>query len=571
MPVPNRLLVLGSVSALLLAGAAAAQAQTAAPRTPQGAGERGLAAGDCRMAAEGYVEDARGSRDPALAYRATEIGKACEHLPAAWQSAQRLLELDPENVEALRLAGTVALEVGRYDDARRIFRDLLAKPDVEADRALRDILPPLAEGELAPAAWQVFRDGLDRSALSPQVISTLARMACNADDLARCQALIDEARARDGGRDAATIRLAATVAGARGDAERALAEAQLVAQGDPRGHRFAVVETLLALDRRDEARAELARIAGEPDYAVEADRRSALMAVSDGDLAEATRRFAGRLQRDEGAGEALFYLSVIAEREGREDVALQGYQQLIDAGAGLAPRSRAARLLVKRGDAPGAMRLFDAFLRSGRADFIDTELARARALADGGMHAEAVQGLDIALERHPQHPELLYQRAVELDAGGKQREAIKAFDALLEMRPADATVQNALGYTLADRGRDLRRADGLIRSALSQRPDNAAFIDSQGWLLYRRGKARAALPLLERAWRLSQEAEIAAHYGEVLWKTGDQVQARAVWARALVTAPDSRPLRATILRLTGKPAEPAPAPAPPPPTGTDKS
>ena len=108
--------IAGFASAALLLGAAVAEAQTvgaappaAAPRAEsQSAGERGLAAGDCRMASEGFAEDARGSRDPAVAYRAVEIAKACAHLPAAWRSAQRLLELDPENVEALRLAGTVA-------------------------------------------------------------------------------------------------------------------------------------------------------------------------------------------------------------------------------------------------------------------------------------------------------------------------------------------------------------------------------------------------------------------------------------------------------------------------------
>jgi tetratricopeptide (TPR) repeat protein len=561
--------IAGSACAALLLCAALVQAQGVGPdpaasaAPPQSAGERGLAAGDCRMASEGFEGDARASRDPAVAYRAVEIAKACAHLPAAWRSAQRLVELDPENVEALRLAGTVALELARYDDARRIFGGLLGKPDVEPERALRDILPPLAEGDLAPAAWQVFPRILDRSTLSPQVVSVLARMACNADDLKSCLSLIDEARARDGGRDAATIRLAATAAAALGDPDRALAEAQLVAQGDPEEHRFAVVETLVALDRRDEARAEIDRIAAEPDHAVEADRRLALLALADGDSAEAQRRFAGRLQRDQGAGEALFYLSLLAEREGRTDVALQGYQQLINAGAGLAPRSRAARLLVKRGEAPSAMRIFDGFLRSGRADFIDTEVARARALADGGMHAEAVQGIDLALQRHPEHPELRYQRAVELDAGGKTREAIKVFESLLAERPEDAAVQNALGYTLADRDRELRRAEKLIRSALAQRPDNAAFIDSLGWVLYRRGKLRDAAPVLERSWRLSQEGEIAAHYGEVLWKLGEQAQARAVWARALVTSPDSKPLRATIERLTGKPPAPtAPMPSP---------
>jgi RNA polymerase sigma factor (sigma-70 family) len=193
-----------------------------------------------------------------------------------------------------------------------------------------------------------------------------------------------------------------------------------------------------------------------------------LLAFNEGDYLDAERRFSARIQRNEGTGEGLFYLAMMAERLGRTDAALPGYEELVRAGAGLAPRSRAARLLVARGEAPKAMRLFDDWLRSGRGDFIDTELARARALSEGGMRAEALQGIDLALERHPEHPELRYQRAVELDGAGRSREAIKEFEALLKERPDDANVLNALGYTLADRKKSLRRAENLIRAALEQ-------------------------------------------------------------------------------------------------------
>jgi Flp pilus assembly protein TadD len=139
---------------------------------------------------------------------------------------------------------------------------------------------------------------------------------------------------------------------------------------------------------------------------------------------------------------------------------------------------------------------------------------------------------------------------VELDGAGRSREAIKEFEALLKERPDDANVLNALGYTLADRKKSLRRAENLIRAALEQRPDNAAFLDSLGWVRYRRGDKVGALPPLERAWQLSREGEIAAHWGEVLWSMGDQAGARSIWARALVAAPESKPLRATIERFT---------------------
>ena len=48
---------------------------------------------------------------------------------------------------------------------------------------------------------------------------------------------------------------------------------------------------------------------------------------------------------------------------------------------------------------------------------------------------------------------------------------------------------------------------------------------------------------------VGHDAEIAAHWGEVLWASGNQAEARRVWAAALARDPDSKPLKAAIKRL----------------------
>jgi Flp pilus assembly protein TadD len=141
---------------------------------------------------------------------------------------------------------------------------------------------------------------------------------------------------------------------------------------------------------------------------------------------------------------------------------------------------------------------------------------------------------------------------------------MRSFESLLKDRPEDASLLNALGYSLADRSQKLPRAEALIRKALAASPDNPAFLDSLGWVRYRRGDIPGALPPLERAYRIFPDAEIASHWGELLWVSGKQSEARALWARSLARSPDSKPLRATIERLTGTKMEPpAPKTAPP--------
>jgi tetratricopeptide (TPR) repeat protein len=106
-----------------------------------------------------------------------------------------------------------------------------------------------------------------------------------------------------------------------------------------------------------------------------------------------------------------------------------------------------------------------------------------------------------------------------------------------------------LGYTLADHNLELPHAESLIRKALGSMPDNPAALDSLGWVRFRQGDSKAALASLERAYSISHDSEIAAHWGEALWASGDHSQARKVWAAALAREPDSHALKATLARF----------------------
>jgi Flp pilus assembly protein TadD len=120
---------------------------------------------------------------------------------------------------------------------------------------------------------------------------------------------------------------------------------------------------------------------------------------------------------------------------------------------------------------------------------------------------------------------------------------------MLAERPEDPTLLNALGYTLADHSLELAHAEALIRRALVVMPDNPAALDSLGWVRFRQGDARAAAVMLERAYSLDHDGEIAAHWGEALWASGQRSAARKVWAEALAREPDSKAVKTTISRL----------------------
>jgi predicted Zn-dependent protease len=196
--------------------------------------------------------------------------------------------------------------------------------------------------------------------------------------------------------------------------------------------------------------------------------------------------------------------------------------------------------------------VLDEYAEANPDQAVEVGATRAHLLADAGDVAAALQGLDALASEYPGHPDLDYQRAAVFETGGRTREAVAQFEKAMKSRPDDPQLQNALGFTLADHKQQLPRAEQLIRSALAVSPDSAAIQDSLGWVLFQRGQTKAALPILARAWQNSGDSEIGAHYGEVLWRSGDEARARYVWQVAINTSPGHEGVQETMKRLTGE-------------------
>ncbi len=102
---------------------------------------------------------------------------------------------------------------------------------------------------------------------------------------------------------------------------------------------------------------------------------------------------------------------------------------------------------------------------------------------------------------------------------------------------------------MADRTSRYQEALELIDRARVAEPDNAAIVDSYGWVLYRLGRNEEALVQLRRAWTLNKDPEIAAHVGEVLWVLGQKEEARRFFEEARKLDPDNRALQRATEKL----------------------
>ncbi|HWL93092.1 MAG TPA: tetratricopeptide repeat protein [Phycisphaerae bacterium] len=127
---------------------------------------------------------------------------------------------------------------------------------------------------------------------------------------------------------------------------------------------------------------------------------------------------------------------------------------------------------------------------------------------------------------------------------GREAQAIQQLEAVYEIDPNDPGINNNLGYSLADSGQELERAEKMIRLSLAQNPKSHASLDSLGWVLYKRGKFEDAIYYLRQALKLAggEEPVLHDHLGDALYRADQKDAALTAWKKALeMCAPDYDP------------------------------
>lgn len=128
-----------------------------------------------------------------------------------------------------------------------------------------------------------------------------------------------------------------------------------------------------------------------------------------------------------------------------------------------------------------------------------------------------------------------FQVGAILGQAGREEESVEYLEKAIALDPEFDEALNHLGYTWAEKGKNLDRALDLIERAVKQDPENAAYLDSLGWVLFKLGRTSEALPHLERAAALLTEpdATVYDHLGDVLAALGRMAEAKEAWRKSV--------------------------------------
>jgi len=125
---------------------------------------------------------------------------------------------------------------------------------------------------------------------------------------------------------------------------------------------------------------------------------------------------------------------------------------------------------------------------------------------------------------------------------GNKETAFQSYEKALKLHPQNLSVLNNYSYYLSLERKDLDKAEQMSGITIKAEPMNPTFLDTYGWVLYEQGSYVMAKIYIEKAIEYSKEnpsADVFEHYGDVLYKTGDQEKAREQWKRAKELESDS--------------------------------
>ena len=142
--------------------------------------------------------------------------------------------------------------------------------------------------------------------------------------------------------------------------------------------------------------------------------------------------------------------------------------------------------------------------------------------------------------------DLVYGAAVYATAFERTEQSMSFYELSLSYDPDQPWANNDYGYLLAEAGERIDYAVGLLERAAKALPDDASVIDSLGWVRYKLGMFEdvthddgtvtlGAISLLTRANDLDikrENATIALHLGDALWRAGYEDEAIETWLMA---------------------------------------
>lgn len=130
------------------------------------------------------------------------------------------------------------------------------------------------------------------------------------------------------------------------------------------------------------------------------------------------------------------------------------------------------------------------------------------------------------------------------DQAGDKAKAEEIFEKGIALYPEAHEILNYIAYMWAEQNRNLDKALEYVQRALKHDKDNGAYIDTLGWIYYRKGMFEEALDAITRANNIIEnDPTITEHCGDIWMALGNHKKAVQYWRKSIKLNPDNAVLK----------------------------
>jgi len=507
--------------------------------------------GDNILAANYFFDIANQTEDLIIAERATQHALLAQDYNLAMQAARLWVTLAPNNPYARQILGKALLEQKYTDEAvihlEAMIDSFKDKPD-QLESVLEDILEQHQDKD---QVIELLDKLLIKRPNNPTILLIYSRILLQMERfepaLNNLRKLLD---IEPGHLEA--VPLYAFILSNDSKTAEALQWMQNALSKYPNNSEWRLMYARMLADDEQfkESIRQFESVASE--YPDNADILYALgiLFIQTKQFAEAKSNFLNLIRFGERVNSANYYLGHIAQQMNDLDKALFWYKKVKGGPTYLNTQARIALVLVEQKRLDEAIEYLQNVPVDDPEEAVGLIQLGAELLIENKRYQPALDMYNHALSYTPNHPDLLYMRALLYEKMGKVKEVETSLRQLLVNEPDNIKALNALGYTLINNTTRYREAYDLIQRAISLGGEEYYILDSMGWVLYKLGKHLESIAYLRKAQAKNYDAEIAAHLGEVLWQNKEQHDAEQVWYKALQSFPKNEKLREVVRRFS---------------------